>query len=258
MNFISLTVENGIATVALDRQDKFNSFNRPMALELQDAFREIQSRSDVRCVVLTGKGKAFCAGQDLGEAINPNGPGLEKILKEGYNVIIALMRNLELPIIGAINGVAAGAGANIALACDIVVASENASFIQAFTKIGLIPDSGGTYFLPRIIGTQRAMAQMLLADKISVQEAKSIGLIYEHYPHEEFETKVNELARRLADMPTKALAFTKQAVYAGWNNTLEQQLDLELALQAKAGATADHKEGIAAFLEKRAPKFNGN
>jgi len=258
MNFISLTVENGVATVALDRQDKFNSFHRPMALELQDAFREIQSRSDVRCVVLTGKGKAFCAGQDLGEAIDPNGPGLEKILKEGYNVIIALMRNLELPIIGAINGVAAGAGANIALACDIVVASENASFIQAFTKIGLIPDSGGTYFLPRIIGTQRAMAQMLLADKISVQEAKSIGLIYEHYPHEEFETKVNELARRLADMPTKALAFTKQAVYAGWNNTLEQQLDLELALQAKAGATADHKEGIAAFLEKRAPKFNGN
>lgn len=258
MNFISLTVENGIATVALDRQDKFNSFNRPMALELQDAFREIQSRTDVRCVVLTGKGKAFCAGQDLGEAIDPNGPGLEKILKEGYNVIIALMRNLELPIIGAINGVAAGAGANIALACDIVVASENASFIQAFTKIGLIPDSGGTYFLPRIIGTQRAMAQMLLADKISVQEAKSIGLIYEHYPHEEFESKVNELARRLADMPTKALAFTKHAVYAGWNNTLEQQLDLELALQAKAGATADHKEGIAAFLEKRAPKFNGN
>lgn len=258
MNFISLTVENGVATVALDRQDKFNSFHRPMALELQDAFREIQSRSDVRCVVLTGKGKAFCAGQDLGEAIDPNGPGLEKILKEGYNVIIALMRNLELPIIGAINGVAAGAGANIALACDIVVASENASFIQAFTKIGLIPDSGGTYFLPRIIGTQRAMAQMLLADKISVQEAKSIGLIYEHYPHEEFETKVNELARRLADMPTKALAYTKQAVYAGWNNTLEQQLDLELALQAKAGATADHKEGIAAFLEKRAPKFNGN
>ena len=258
MNFISLTVENGVATVALDRQDKFNSFNRPMALELQEAFREIQSRNDVRCVVLTGKGKAFCAGQDLGEAIDPNGPGLEKILKEGYNVIIALMRNLELPIIGAINGVAAGAGANIALACDIVVASENASFIQAFTKIGLIPDSGGTYFLPRIIGTQRAMAQMLLADKISVQEAKAIGLIYEHYPHEEFESKVNEIARRLADMPTKALAFTKQAVYAGWNNTLEQQLELELQLQAKAGATADHKEGIAAFLEKRAPKFTGH
>jgi 2-(1,2-epoxy-1,2-dihydrophenyl)acetyl-CoA isomerase len=183
---------------------------------------------------------------------------LESILKDGYNPIIRMMRELPLPIVGAINGVAAGAGANIALACDLVVASENASFLQAFTKIGLIPDSGGTYFLPRIIGTQRAMAQMLLADKVTAAEAKAMGLIYDVYPTEEFQTKVTELANRLAAMPTKALAFTKQAIYAAWNNTLEQQLDLELDLQKKAGQTADHKEGVAAFLEKRMPTFTGN
>jgi 2-(1,2-epoxy-1,2-dihydrophenyl)acetyl-CoA isomerase len=140
----------------------------------------------------------------------------------------------------------------------LVVSTENASFLQAFTKIGLIPDSGGTYFLPRIIGTQRAMAQMLLADKVTAAEAKAMGLIYDVYPVEEFQTKVAELAARLASMPTKALAFTKQAIYAGWNNTLEQQLDLELDLQKKAGQTADHKEGVAAFLEKRMPTFTGN
>jgi 2-(1,2-epoxy-1,2-dihydrophenyl)acetyl-CoA isomerase len=156
-----------------------------------------------------------------------------------------------------VNGVAAGAGANIALACDILVANENASFIQAFTKIGLIPDSGGTYFLPKIIGTHRAMAQMLLADKVSASEAKEMGMVYAVYAAEQFMEETMKLAQRLADMPTQALAFTKQAVYAGWNNTLEEQLELELELQIKAGNTEDHHEGIAAFLEKRTPQFTG-
>jgi 2-(1,2-epoxy-1,2-dihydrophenyl)acetyl-CoA isomerase len=208
-------------------------------------------------VVLTGKGKAFCAGQDLGEAIDKDGPGLERILKEGYNPLIQAMRNLPIPIVCAVNGVAAGAGANIALACDILVANDNASFIQAFTKIGLIPDSGGTYFLPKIIGTHRAMAQMLLADKVSASEAKEIGLIHAVYSAEFFMEETMKLAQRLADMPTQALAFTKQAVYAGWNNTLEEQLELELELQIKAGNTEDHQEGISAFLEKRTPQFTG-
>jgi hypothetical protein len=178
--------------------------------------------------------------------------------KDRDNAIVTNGKELcDLGSSGAINGVAAGAGANIALACDLVVASENASFLQAFTKIGLIPDSGGTYFLPRIIGTQRAMAQMLLADKVTAAEAKAMGLIYDVYPTEEFQTKVTELANRLAAMPTKALAFTKQAIYAAWNNTLEQQLELELDFQKKAGQTADHHEGVAAFLEKRMPTFTG-
>jgi 2-(1,2-epoxy-1,2-dihydrophenyl)acetyl-CoA isomerase len=257
MKTIELIIDGCIAVVSLDRQEKFNSFNREMTGELLEVLKIIESRTDIRCVVLTGKGKAFCAGQDLGEAIDKDGPGLERILKDGYNPLIQAMRNLPLPIVCAVNGVAAGAGANIALACDLLVASENAIFIQAFTKIGLIPDSGGTYFLPKIIGTHRAMAQMLLADKVSASEAKDMGLVYAVYASETFMDETMKLAKRLADMPTQAIAFTKQAVYAGWNNTLDEQLSLELQLQIKAGNTADHKEGIAAFLEKRTPQFSG-
>ena len=257
MTTIELKIEGAIAVVSLNRQEKFNSFNRQMTSELLETLHNIKNRTDIRCVVLTGKGKAFCAGQDLGEAIDKDGPGLERILKEGYNPLIQAMRNLPIPIVCAVNGVAAGAGANIALACDILVANDNASFIQAFTKIGLIPDSGGTYFLPKIIGTHRAMAQMLLADKVSASEAKEIGLIHAVYSAELFMEETMKLALRLADMPTQALAFTKQAVYAGWNNTLEEQLELELELQIKAGNTEDHQEGISAFLEKRTPQFTG-
>jgi 2-(1,2-epoxy-1,2-dihydrophenyl)acetyl-CoA isomerase len=257
MTTIELKIEGAIAVVSLNRQEKFNSFNRQMTSELLETLHNIKNRTDIRCVVLTGKGKAFCAGQDLGEAIDKDGPGLERILKEGYNPLIQAMRNLPIPIVCAVNGVAAGAGANIALACDILVANDNASFIQAFTKIGLIPDSGGTYFLPKIIGTHRAMAQMLLADKVSASEAKEIGLIHAVYSAELFMEETMKLAQRLADMPTQALAFTKQAVYAGWNNTLEEQLELELELQIKAGNTEDHQEGISAFLEKRTPQFTG-
>jgi len=257
MTTIELKIEGAIAVVSLNRQEKFNSFNRQMTSELLETLHNIKNRTDIRCVVLTGKGKAFCAGQDLGEAVDKDGPGLERILKEGYNPLIQAMRNLPIPIVCAVNGVAAGAGANIALACDILVANDNASFIQAFTKIGLIPDSGGTYFLPKIIGTHRAMAQMLLADKVSASEAKEIGLIHAVYSAELFMEETMKLAQRLADMPTQALAFTKQAVYAGWNNTLEEQLELELELQIKAGNTEDHQEGISAFLEKRTPQFTG-
>jgi 2-(1,2-epoxy-1,2-dihydrophenyl)acetyl-CoA isomerase len=257
MSTIDLQIEDSVAIISLNRQEKFNSFNREMSAELLEVLNEIKNRKEIRCVVLTGNGKAFCAGQDLVEAIDVNGPGLESILKDGYNPLIRAMRALPLPIVCAVNGVAAGAGANIALACDIIVASENASFIQAFTKIGLIPDSGGTYFLPKIIGTHRAMSQMLLADKVTASEAKEIGLVYEVYKVETFTSDYLTLAKRLANMPTQALAFTKQAIYSGWNNTLDEQLNLELELQIKAGQTEDHQEGITAFLEKRSPEFKG-
>jgi len=257
MEELVLSIEQGIAYITLNRPEKYNSVNRSLALAFQEALDTCAKDDSIRCLVITAAGKAFCAGQDLGEAIDKDGPGLERILKEGYNPLIQAMRNLPIPIVCAVNGVAAGAGANIALACDILVANDNASFIQAFTKIGLIPDSGGTYFLPKIIGTHRAMAQMLLADKVSASEAKEIGLIHAVYSAELFMEETMKLAQRLADMPTQALAFTKQAVYAGWNNTLEEQLELELELQIKAGNTEDHQEGISAFLEKRTPQFSG-
>lgn len=250
--------ENGILTLSLNRPDVFNSFNRTMALQLQAELDRCATDSSIRVVVLTGAGKAFCAGQDLAEATDPNGPALQQIVAEHYNPIILKLRSLEKPVIAAVNGVAAGAGANIALACDIVLAKESASFIQAFSKIGLIPDSGGTFMLPRLVGVQKAMALMLTAEKVSASDAEKMNMIYKAIADDAFESAVEQLALQLAQMPTTGFGLTKKAVNAAMFNTLENQLELEEQLQTQAGQTHDFKEGVAAFLEKRKPEFKGN
>ncbi len=256
---ILLKIENQIATITLNRPEVFNSFNREMALLLQKTLDECEVNNDVRAIVLTGNGNAFCAGQDLKEVTNPElNPGFKKILEEHYNPIITKIRHIEKPIIAAVNGVAAGAGANIALACDVVIAHENVSFIQAFSLIGLIPDSAGTFFLPRLIGFQKASALAMLGDKISAQEAERLGMIYKYVPLEEFEGSVEKLAIKMANMPTKALGLIKQSLNASITNNLEQQLALESKNQIEAASTNDYAEGVAAFIEKRKPNFKGN
>ena len=254
---IIFEINNGIAFVTLNRPEKLNAFNRPMALLLQEKLIACKDAA-VRCVYLTGTGKGFCAGQDLEEIPDPTGPGMNRILKEQFNPIIIQLQQLQKPVVAAVNGVAAGAGANIALACDIVVAHEQATFIQAFSKIGLIPDSGGTYFLPRLIGYQKAMALMMLGDKVSATEACTMGMIYKIFQAGEFETASKQLANTLAAMPTQALAYIKQALQTSADQTLEKQLALEDELQQKAAATHDFKEGVAAFMQKRAPHFKGH
>ncbi|OZV67147.1 enoyl-CoA hydratase-related protein [Winogradskyella aurantia] len=258
-NSIELKIDNKVATITLNRPEVFNSFNREMALSLQRILDDCEANDDVRAIVLTGNGKAFCAGQDLKEVTNPElNPGFKKILEEHYNPIITRLRAIHKPIIGAINGVAAGAGANIALACDIVVAHEKVSFIQAFSLIGLVPDSAGTFFLPRIIGFQKAQALAMLGDKISAEEAEKMGMIYKLIPLDNFEEDVNKLAIKLANMPTKALGLIKELFNKSMTNTLEDQLALESKLQIEAASSNDYAEGVAAFIEKRKPNFKGN
>ncbi|MFM1884250.1 MAG: hypothetical protein RL168_434 [Bacteroidota bacterium] len=251
------SIENGVLRIALNRPTSYNAFNREMALALQSLLDAAEANDQVRAILLTGEGKAFCSGQDLGEAIDPAGPGLDRILNEHYNPLVLKMRRVLKPIVVAVNGVAAGAGANLALAGDIVVASENATFIQAFSKIGLIPDTGGTLTLPRLVGPAKALAWMLLGDKVSAQEAERSGMIYKVFSPETFLEEAWKLAESLAQAPTQAFALTKQAVNASTFAGLEEQLELERALQNQAGATHDFKEGVAAFLEKRAPRFTG-
>jgi 2-(1,2-epoxy-1,2-dihydrophenyl)acetyl-CoA isomerase len=248
---------NGVMQITLNRPEVYNSFNRTMALQMQASLNDAANNESVRAVVITGTGKAFCAGQDLAEAIDPEGPGLERILAEHYNPIIQQIVALPKPVVALVNGVAAGAGANIALACDVVIAHEQASFIQAFSKIGLIPDSGGTYFLPRLIGAQKALALMMTGDKVSAKEAEALNMIYKAVEAETYETFTADFVSKLALMPTSALALTKKAVQESWNNTLSEQLNLELALQVEAGNTEDFKEGVQAFLDKRKPNFTG-
>jgi 2-(1,2-epoxy-1,2-dihydrophenyl)acetyl-CoA isomerase len=248
---------NGVMQITLNRPEVYNSFNRTMALQMQASLNEAAANESVRAVVITGSGKAFCAGQDLAEAIDPEGPGLERILAEHYNPIIQQIVALPKPVVALVNGVAAGAGANIALACDVVIAHEQASFIQAFSKIGLIPDSGGTYFLPRLIGAQKALALMMTGDKVSAKEAETLNMIYKAVEAETYETFTADFVSKFALMPTRALALTKKAVQESWNNTLSEQLNLELALQVEAGNTEDFKEGVQAFLDKRKPNFTG-
>ena len=257
-NSILLKIENNIAYITLNRPEVFNSFNREMALSLQGVFDDCEKNDAVRAIVLTGNGKAFCAGQDLKEVTSPElNPGFKKILEEHYNPIILRIRNIEKPIIGAINGVAAGAGANIALACDVVIADEKASFIQAFSLIGLIPDSAGTFFLPRLIGFQKASALAMLGDKVSAEEAERLGMIYKYVPSDEFSETVQKIASKMANMPTKALGLIKKTLNQSLTNNLENQLALESKHQIEAAGTEDYAEGVAAFIEKRKPNFKG-
>ncbi|MEW7290338.1 enoyl-CoA hydratase-related protein [Aquimarina sp. 2304DJ70-9] len=258
MPSIELQIDNGVARVTLNRPETFNSFNREMALLLQKTLDDCTTNDEVRAIVLTGNGKAFCAGQDLNEVTSPElNPGFRKILEEHYNPIVERIRTIEKPIIAAVNGVAAGAGANIALACDIVVAIDTASFIQAFSKIGLIPDSAGTFFLPRLIGLQKASALMMLGDKVSANEAEQLGMLYKVFSAETFEEEVAKLASKMAKMPTKALGLTKRLLNQSLVNTLEQQLALESDLQIEAAESEDYSEGVNAFIEKRKPVFKG-
>lgn len=256
-NTILFNKENGVAFITLNRPEKFNSFNREMALAFQQCLDDSERDENVRSIYITGTGKAFCAGQDLAEAIDPQGPELEQIVREHYNPIIMRLRNIEKPIVCAVNGVAAGAGANIALACDIVLAAKSASFIQAFSKIALIPDSAGTFFLPRLVGMQRAMALTMLGDKVTADDAVAMGMIYKSFQDDVFETETRQVANTLAQMPTKGLGLTKRLINNTYNNSLAQQLDMEKQLQVQAGATEDFKEGVNAFLEKRKPVFKG-
>ena len=246
-----------VGRITLNRPEKYNSIVREMALSLQNTLVNCESDNSIRCILITGAGKAFCAGQDLKEAIDPQGPEIEQIVREHYNPIIKRIREIEKPLIAGVNGVAAGAGANLALACDIVTATQSAKFIQAFSKIGLIPDSGGTYFLPRLIGLPKAAAFMMTGEPVSSEKAEVLGMIYAVYEDAEFQSKTLELARSIAAMPTKGLGYTKRLLNQSFNNSLEDQLDLEAATQSLSAHADDHKEGIQAFLEKRTPKFTG-
>lgn len=250
-------IKNSVAFLTLNRPDKFNSFNREMALLLQQHLGECAKNKDVRCVYITGAGKAFSAGQDISELTGDKPVAFDKILSEHYNPIIHQIRHLEKPVIAAVNGVAAGAGANIALCCDVVVASSSASFIQAFSKIGLIPDSGGTFFLPRLIGFQKASAIMMLGDKISAKDAEGMGMIYKYFDDDIFGDQSFKIAEILSQMPTLGLANTKAALNRSLQNNLADQLALEDKLQFQSAHTKDYKEGIAAFTEKRKPNFTG-
>ena len=256
MSSIHFEIKDSIGFITLNRPGKLNSFNREMALLMQDAL-DLCKDKKVRCVYITGAGKGFSAGQDLAEVIDPDGPGMKKILKEHYNPIILRIRNLEKPVVSAVNGVAAGAGANIALCCDVVVAAESASFIQAFSKIGLIPDSSGTFFLPRLIGWQKASALAMLGDKVPATDAEKMGMIYKVFPADSFDAESKKIAATLAQMPTRGLAYTKHALSISLGNSLVEQLQLEDDYQQKAAATHDYKEGVNAFLEKKSPVFRG-
>ena len=227
-----------------------------MALSLQKLLDDCRS-PEIRSVYITGSGKAFSAGQDIEELTGPKPPSTNKILAKHFNPVIIKIKSLEKPVVAAVNGVAAGAGANIALCCDVVVAAKSASFIQAFSKIGLIPDSGGTYFLPRLIGWQKASALMMLGEKVNAEEAERSGMIYKYYDDDEFAESAFSIAKKLAQMPTTGLAFTKRALQSSFTNTLDAQLQLEDQLQQLASDTHDYKEGVQAFMEKRKPVFNG-
>jgi 2-(1,2-epoxy-1,2-dihydrophenyl)acetyl-CoA isomerase len=257
MSTILFEIRDQIAFITLNRPEKLNVFNREMSLLLQSRLDECASLHEIRAVYLTGAGRAFSAGQDLADVIDPEGPGMERILREQFNPIVTRIRNLPKPVVAAVGGVAAGAGANIALCCDIVVAAQSASFIQAFSKIGLIPDSGGTYFLPRLVGWQKAAGIAMLGDKITAAEAERIGMIYKVYENDEFAGASRTLTSVLAQLPTRALAFTKHALNHSTTNSLEAQLLLEDERQQKAAKTKDYAEGVKAFLEKRPAIFKG-
>lgn len=258
--YINFTTEDSVAKIVLNRPDKLNSITRAMALEIQEALNTCSNDNHIRCLLLTGAGKAFCAGQDLEETSNESGkPGYElgETVRNSYNPIITGIRQLEKPVVCAVNGVAAGAGVNIALACDFVLASSDASFIQSFCNIGLIPDSGGTFFVPRLLGLAQTNRLLMLGEKISAAEAHEIGLIYKTYASGKLIGEAKHLAIHLADMPTRALGLIKRGLNCSIYNGLPQQLELEARLQSEAGKTKDYREGVTAFIEKRKPRFKG-
>ena len=254
---IEFEILNGVGIIRLNRQDVLNSFNYPMAKEVHHALDECAQNESIRAILFTANGRGFCAGQDLEEAMAEGAPTIGEIVDHTYSPLIKRIRTIEKPVIGAINGVAAGAGANIALSFDMTFAGESASFIQSFSNIGLVPDSGGTFFLPRLIGMQRATAQMFLANKVSATEAKELGMIYEVVPNEELFAAALACAEKLANRPTVGIGLTKRALNQSMFNSLEDQLNIERNLQDEASASSDHKEGVQAFLEKRKPKYTG-
>ncbi len=253
-------VVDGVATVTLHRPEVLNSITRPMSAELQAALRQAADDPAVRAVLLTGAGRAFCAGQDLAEAMPQGGtpaPPIEEIVRTSYNPVVLAIRALEKPVVAAVNGVAAGAGANLALACDIVLAADTASFLQAFVKIGLVPDTGGTWVLPRLVGPARAAALAMLGERLSAQEAQAMGMIWRVVPGDQLLAEARAVAARLATQPTRAIGMIKRLLNASATNGLEAQLELEAEVQGEAGRTEDYREGVGAFLAKRAPGFTG-
>lgn len=263
MNYEQIRFEtaNGVARVTLDRADRLNSFTTQMHAELRDALARVANDHGARVLLLTGAGRGFCAGQDLTDrAVAPGDAPVDlgASVENNYRPLVLALRNLALPVVCAVNGVAAGAGANVALACDLVIACRSASFIQAFCRIGLVPDSGGTYFLPRLVGSARAMGLALLGDKLTAEQAEQWGLIWKCVDDDQFTSTVDALLERLAHAPTGGLAAIKRALHASAHTSLEQQLALERDAQRTLGQSADYREGVAAFLARRAPEFTGH
>ncbi|SIQ26005.1 2-(1,2-epoxy-1,2-dihydrophenyl)acetyl-CoA isomerase PaaG [Marinobacterium stanieri] len=257
---IEFEITDGVAVLTLNRPDRMNSFNTEMHAEVRDAIKQAKKSEEVRCLLITGNGRGFCAGQDLSDRnVDPNAemPNLGESIEKNYNPLIRSLQALEMPVICAVNGVAAGAGANIAFACDIVLAARSASFIQAFCKIGLVPDSGGTWTLPRLVGHARAMALSMLGDKISAEQAMAWGMIWKCIDDEALKDEALAMAKQLATQPTKGLALIKRAIQSSWDNSFDEQLDLERDLQTLAGRTEDYREGVSAFMNKRQPTFKG-
>ena len=259
-NNLEFSIDEGLAILTLNRPDRLNSFTAEMHQEVKQVFKTIKRDDSIRCLLITGNGRGFCAGQDLGDrsvSASDQAPDLSASIEQNYNPLIRTITSLEMPVICAVNGVAAGAGANIALACDLVLAARSASFIQSFNKLGLVPDSGGTWILPKLVGQARAMSLCLLGTKVSAEDALNMGMISQVLDDEQLLGEATNLGRQLAEAPTKGLALIKRAIHASAENTFDQQLDLERDLQGIAGRSDDYREGVAAFMEKRKPNYKG-